>query len=57
MHKDTSRAFGVSLDELMGEYGDSSGIPRVIKDAIEYIRSSGMYYLFYDSKAIIILAL
>jgi Rho GTPase-activating protein 1 len=42
MHLEKSHAFGVSLEELMGDYGESSGIPRVIKDAVAYIRSSGM---------------
>jgi Rho GTPase-activating protein 1 len=37
-----SSVFGVSLDQLMGGYGESSGIPRVVKDCVEYIREKGM---------------
>lgn len=33
--------FGVPLEELMGCDGEKSGIPRVIKDSIQYIRESG----------------
>ena len=33
-----SRIFGASLDELMGLDGESGGIPRPIKDAVEYLR-------------------
>lgn len=33
--------FGVPLEELMGCDGEKSGIPRVIKDVIQYIRESG----------------
>ncbi|KAH0831853.1 Rho GTPase activation protein, partial [Lanmaoa asiatica] len=34
--------FGVPLEELMGCDGEKGGIPRVIKDSIQYIRDSGM---------------
>ncbi|KAG8977160.1 hypothetical protein FRC05_002157 [Tulasnella sp. 425] len=34
--------FGVSLEELMGEYGENGGIPRVVKDCAEFIRECGM---------------
>ncbi|KAG8214398.1 Rho GTPase-activating protein [Butyriboletus roseoflavus] len=34
--------FGVPLEELMGCEGEKGGIPRVIKDSIQYIRESGM---------------
>ena len=33
--------FGVSLEELMGFDGEKGSIPRVVKDAIQYIRESG----------------
>lgn len=33
--------FGVPLEELMGCEGEKGGIPRVIKDSIQYIRESG----------------
>ncbi|KAG9037195.1 hypothetical protein FRB95_006448 [Tulasnella sp. JGI-2019a] len=35
-------AFGVPLEELMGEYGERGGIPRVVKDCVEYVRECGM---------------
>ncbi|KAG9315980.1 Rho GTPase activation protein [Chiua virens] len=34
--------FGVPLEELMGYDGEKGGIPRVIKDSIQYIRCHGM---------------
>ncbi|KAF8443160.1 hypothetical protein L210DRAFT_3534994 [Boletus edulis BED1] len=34
--------FGVPLEDLMGCDGEKSGIPRVVKDSIQYIRESGM---------------
>lgn len=34
--------FGVSLEELMGFDGEKGGIPRVVKDCIQYLRHSGM---------------
>lgn len=33
--------FGVPLDELMGCDGEKGGIPRVVKDSIQYIRDNG----------------
>lgn len=36
-----SQVFGVSLDQLMGEDGLSSGIPRVVKDCADDIRARG----------------
>lgn len=33
--------FGVPLEDLMGCNGEKSGIPRVIKDSIQYLRESG----------------
>lgn len=35
--------FGVPLEELMGCDGEKGGIPRVVKDAIQYIRESGAF--------------
>jgi Rho GTPase-activating protein 1 len=37
-----ANVFGVPLEELMGCDGEKGGIPRVIKDPIQYIRESGM---------------
>ncbi|KAI6023782.1 hypothetical protein BKA83DRAFT_10750 [Pisolithus microcarpus] len=34
--------FGVPLEELMGYDGEKDGIPRVVRDAIQYIRESGL---------------
>ncbi|KAI6023330.1 Rho GTPase activation protein [Pisolithus marmoratus] len=34
--------FGVPLEELMGYDGEKDSIPRVVKDAIQYIRESGL---------------
>lgn len=33
--------FGVPLEDLMGCDGEKGGIPRVVKDSIQYIRESG----------------
>ncbi|KZT09163.1 Rho GTPase activation protein [Laetiporus sulphureus 93-53] len=34
--------FGVPLEELMGYDGEKGGLPRVVKDCIQYLRSTGM---------------
>ncbi|CAL1712315.1 unnamed protein product [Somion occarium] len=34
--------FGVPLDELMGFNGEKGGIPRVVKDCIQFLRNTGM---------------
>ncbi|KAL4072880.1 hypothetical protein V8B97DRAFT_2023198 [Scleroderma yunnanense] len=34
--------FGVPLEELMGYDGEKGSVPRVVKDAIQYIRESGL---------------
>ncbi|KAJ6585578.1 hypothetical protein B0H19DRAFT_981776 [Mycena capillaripes] len=34
--------FGVPLEDLMGFDGEKGGIPRVVRDAIQFIRESGM---------------
>ncbi|GJE90264.1 RhoGAP-domain-containing protein [Phanerochaete sordida] len=34
--------FGVPLDELMGYDGEKGGIPRVVRDCIEYLRETGL---------------
>lgn len=36
-----SQMFGISLDQLMGEDGLSSGLPRVVKDCVDDIRARG----------------
>jgi hypothetical protein len=33
--------FGVPLEALMGEHGEKGGIPRVVKDCVEFIRERG----------------
>ncbi|KAI0033134.1 hypothetical protein K488DRAFT_78077 [Vararia minispora EC-137] len=37
-----SNLFGVPLGELMGYDGEKGGIPRVVKDAIQYLRETGL---------------
>lgn len=37
-----SSIFGVPLEELMGYNGEKGGIPRVVKDAVQYLRDTGM---------------
>ncbi|CEL60405.1 Rho GTPase-activating protein 1 OS=Homo sapiens GN=ARHGAP1 PE=1 SV=1 [Rhizoctonia solani AG-1 IB] len=36
-----SLTFGVPLEQLMGPDGESSPVPRVIRDCVEYLRSEG----------------
>lgn len=36
-----SDLFGVPLEELMGFDGEKGGLPRVVKDCIQYLRSTG----------------
>ena len=38
-----SSIFGVPLEDLMGYNGEKGGIPRVVKDTIQFLRDSGMY--------------
>lgn len=33
--------FGVPLEELMGWDAEKDGVPRVIKDAVQYLRETG----------------
>jgi Rho GTPase-activating protein 1 len=42
-----SANFGVPLEELMGYYGEKGGIPRVVRDCIQYIRETGKPELSY----------
>ena len=37
-----SSVFGVPLEELMGYDGEKGGIPRVVKDCIQFLRETGM---------------
>lgn len=37
-----SSLFGVPLEELMGYDGEKGGVPRVVKDAIQYLRDTGV---------------
>ncbi|KAI0086905.1 hypothetical protein BDY19DRAFT_957303 [Irpex rosettiformis] len=34
--------FGVPLEELMGYDGEKGGVPRVVKDCVQYLRDSGL---------------
>lgn len=36
-----SDLFGVPLEDLMGFDGEKGGLPRVVKDCIQYLRSTG----------------
>jgi hypothetical protein len=42
-----SSTFGVPLEDLMGFNGEKGGIPRVVKDCIQYIRETGVDLPFY----------
>ncbi|KAI1790203.1 hypothetical protein LXA43DRAFT_1149798 [Ganoderma leucocontextum] len=37
-----SNLFGVPLEELMGFDGEKGGLPRVVRDCIQYLRSTGL---------------
>ncbi|KAF8898072.1 Rho GTPase activation protein [Mucidula mucida] len=39
----SSSTFGVPLADLMGASGENSALPRPIKDAIQYLRETGLY--------------
>jgi Rho GTPase-activating protein 1 len=39
--------FGVPLEELMGYDGEKGGVPRVVKDCVEYLRQSGASSQYY----------
>ncbi|KAL1710361.1 hypothetical protein EV121DRAFT_193081 [Schizophyllum commune] len=38
-----SSVFGVPLEELMGYDGEKGGIPRVVKDCIQFLRETGLH--------------
>jgi Rho GTPase-activating protein 1 len=38
-----SNVFGVPLEDIMGYNGEKGGIPRVVKDAIQFLRDSGTH--------------
>ena len=40
-----SNIFGVPLEELMGYNGEKGGIPRVVKDCIQFLRERGKFSL------------
>lgn len=42
--------FGVPLEELMGFDGEKGGVPRVVKDCIQYLRETGMHFVVYSSR-------
>lgn len=33
--------FGVTLEDLMGFEGEKDGLPRVVRDCIQYLRETG----------------
>ncbi|KAA1469611.1 Rho GTPase activation protein [Dentipellis sp. KUC8613] len=37
-----SSLFGVPLEELMGYDGEKGGVPRVVKDCVQYLRETGL---------------
>ncbi|KAL5501361.1 hypothetical protein ACEPAH_8621 [Sanghuangporus vaninii] len=37
-----SRMFGVSLEDLMGVEGEKDGLPKVVRDCIQYLRETGL---------------
>ncbi|KAF4591207.1 hypothetical protein EYR40_009810 [Pleurotus pulmonarius] len=37
-----SNVFGVPLEELMGYEGEKGGVPRVVKDCIQFLRETGL---------------
>lgn len=37
-----SSVFGVPLEDLMGYHGEKGGIPRVVKDSIQFLRETGL---------------
>ncbi|KAM6494545.1 CDC42 rho GTPase-activating protein [Amanita muscaria] len=37
-----SNIFGLPLEELMGFYGEKGGIPRVVRDSIQYLRETAL---------------
>lgn len=39
-----SNIFGVPLEDLMGYNGEKGGIPRVVKDAIQFLRDTGAFF-------------
>lgn len=43
--------FAVPLEDLMGYDGEKDGIPRVIKDSIQYLRETGTSLLFFDNSS------
>ena len=40
-----SLMFGVPLEELMGYDGEKDGLPRVVRDCVQYLREAGALYL------------
>lgn len=36
--------FGVPLEELMGWDAEKGGVPRVVKDAVQYMREAGTLF-------------
>lgn len=46
-----SSLFGVPLEDIMGYNGEKGGIPRVVKDAIQYLRETGIQLILSTHKA------
>ena len=43
-----SNIFGVPLEELMGYHGEKGGLPRVVKDSIQYLLTNGVWSPYYS---------
>jgi Rho GTPase-activating protein 1 len=39
-----SQMFGVHLEELMGYDGEKDGLPRVVRDCMQYLREAGEHH-------------
>ena len=46
-----SDIFGVPLEDIMGYDGEKGGIPRVVKDCIQYLRESGIVIVLESTTA------
>lgn len=44
-----SSIFGAPLEELMGYHGEKSGIPRVVRDSIQFLRDSGVPHILAEA--------
>jgi Rho GTPase-activating protein 1 len=46
-----SNLFGVHLEELMGYNGEKGGVPRVVRDCVQYLSQTGAYFFSLLSRA------